>query len=123
MDEAHLMAAARYVAMNPVRARLAGRAEDWPWSSARAHLSGRDDGLVVVGPLLERTSDFAAFLAQGEDPAAARVLRSAETTGRPLGNAAFIEGLERRLGRRLAKGRPGPAPKVGLLGGQGELWE
>src|SRR5271166_4493151 len=30
MDEEHLMAAARYVAMNPVRARLVERAEDWP---------------------------------------------------------------------------------------------
>ncbi len=28
MDEAHLMSAAFYVPMNPVRARLAGRAED-----------------------------------------------------------------------------------------------
>ena len=52
MDEEHLMAAARYVAMNPVRARLVERAEDWPWSSARAHLAGRDDGLVEVAPLL-----------------------------------------------------------------------
>jgi putative transposase len=54
MDEDHLMAAARYVALNPVRAGLAARAEDWRWSSARAHLEGRDDGLVSVGPLAER---------------------------------------------------------------------
>ncbi len=39
MDEAHLISAVRYVAINPVRARLAVRAEDWPWSSVRAHLS------------------------------------------------------------------------------------
>ena len=31
MDEAHLMAAVSYVNLNPVRARLASRAEDWPW--------------------------------------------------------------------------------------------
>ena len=30
MDEDHLIAAARYVALNPVRARLIARAEDWP---------------------------------------------------------------------------------------------
>ena len=29
------------------------RAEDWPWSGARAHLAGRDDGLAVAGPLLD----------------------------------------------------------------------
>src|ERR1051325_9749942 len=52
MDEAHLLAGARYVELNPVRARLVRRARDWRWSSARAHLTGRDDGLAVVRPLL-----------------------------------------------------------------------
>ena len=33
LDEEHLMNAARYVALNPVRARLVQRAEDWPHSS------------------------------------------------------------------------------------------
>jgi putative transposase len=56
VDEEHLMAAARYVAMNPVRARLAARPEDWAWSSARAHLSGLDDRLVEV----RRSSTVAA---------------------------------------------------------------
>jgi putative transposase len=48
LDEEHLMNAARYVALNPVRARLVSRAQDWPHSSVRAHLAGRDDGLVSV---------------------------------------------------------------------------
>ena len=34
MDDDHLLACARYVELNPVRAGLATRAEDWPWSSA-----------------------------------------------------------------------------------------
>jgi putative transposase len=54
MDEEHLMAAARYVALNPVRARLAARPEDWRWSSVHAHLVARDDALTTVAPLLER---------------------------------------------------------------------
>jgi REP element-mobilizing transposase RayT len=39
MDEDHLMLAARYVALNPVRARLVAEASDWPHSSVRAHLA------------------------------------------------------------------------------------
>ena len=35
MDEPHFVAALRYVALNPVRARLTERAEDWRWSSTR----------------------------------------------------------------------------------------
>lgn len=103
MDESHLLAAARYVPMNPVRARLVTRPEAWPWSSARAHLAGRDDGLVTVAPLLERIGDVAAFLAQHEDPAQQKALRAAETTGRPLGGKAFIAGLEQAIGRPLTR--------------------
>lgn len=51
MDERHLLAAARYVERNPVRVRLCAKAEDWQWSSARAHRRGVDDQLVTVGPL------------------------------------------------------------------------
>lgn len=49
----------RYVSLNPVRARLAMQAQDWPWSSVRAHLAGEDDGLVHVRPVLERVRNFA----------------------------------------------------------------
>jgi putative transposase len=39
MDEDHLLAAFRYVALNPVKAGLARRAADWRWSSAAAHIA------------------------------------------------------------------------------------
>ena len=35
MDESHLRSAVSYVSLNPVRARLVSRAEEWPWSSVR----------------------------------------------------------------------------------------
>src|SRR5688572_31303594 len=38
MDDAHLIAAIRYVERNPVEAQLVAEADDWEWSSARAHL-------------------------------------------------------------------------------------
>ena len=122
MDEDHLLAAARYVPMNPVRARLVSRPEDWPWSSARAHLARRDDGLVLTRPLLDRVGDFATFLANAENPVAIASLRAAETTGRPLGPQDFIRGLERRLGRKLARGQPGPARKPGAPSHEPGLW-
>ena len=54
MDEERLLACARYVTLNPVRAGLVARAEEWPWSSARAHLQGRRDGVVALAALAER---------------------------------------------------------------------
>jgi REP-associated tyrosine transposase len=35
-DEAHLWRTARYIVLNPVRAGIYRRPEDWPWSSHRA---------------------------------------------------------------------------------------
>jgi len=58
MDEPYLLAAARYVELNPVRAGLVADAAEWPWSSARAHLSGRDDRLVRVAPMLAMVAGF-----------------------------------------------------------------
>ena len=42
LDEAHYWAACRYVERNPVHARMVKRAEDYRWSSARAHVTGKD---------------------------------------------------------------------------------
>jgi putative transposase len=69
MDETHLVSALRYVALNPVRARLTERAEDWPWSSTEAHLAGADNGFVTVKPALDRVGDFGAFLGEPFDEA------------------------------------------------------
>lgn len=112
MDEDHLLAAVRYVALNPVRARLAARAQDWPWSSVGAHLKGEDDGLVNVAPVLDRVERFAELIeTQPDDPAFAAI-RAAETTGRPLGTADFVADLERRLGRPIARRAPGRKPAI-----------
>jgi putative transposase len=123
MDEAHLFAAARYVALNPVRARLTAGAGDWPWSSARAHLAGRDDGVVKVAPLLERAGDFAAFLAEPfDEDAAYAALRRAETIGRPLGDEGWITRLEREHGRTLAPLKRGRKPREQTTARDGDLF-
>lgn len=112
MDDRYTLAAARYVELNPVRAGLVQRAEEYPWSSARAHLAGRDDRLARVAPLLERTGQWKSFLGQGDDAEELRSLREHESTGRPLGNDAFVNGLEWMLGRVLKANHPGRPAKA-----------
>ena len=110
------MTALRYVALNPVRARLVARAEDWVWSSTRALIAGADDHVVSVAPALERVGDFAAFLGQGFDEALAyAALRKAESVGRPVGSAAWLAEMEARTGKVLAPQKRGPK-KVALGG-------
>jgi putative transposase len=111
MDEPHLLAAARYVALNPVAAGLVARAADWPWSSTAAQLAGADDELVRVAPLLARIPDFAALLASAEDVAAVQRLQRAASIGRPVGDPAWLAEIEARLGRPLAPRKRGRKPK------------
>ena len=99
--------------MNPVRARLVERAEDWLWSSVRAHLAGRDDGLVEVAPLLSRCGGRFADLIAGEaDAALVAALRAAETIGRPLGPSAFLDRLAAVAGRDPRPRKRGRKPRL-----------
>ncbi len=112
MDEAHLFHAVRYVSLNPVRAKLVPQAQDWQWSSVAAHLSGKDDRLVKVEPILERYGEFGAFLGQTtEDSTAFKSLRQSETTGRPLGGKEWMEKLEKLTGRAMKPQKRGPKKK------------
>lgn len=46
MDEPYLLACTKYILLNPVRAKLVKVPKDWPWSSIKYHLYGKDDILV-----------------------------------------------------------------------------
>ncbi|MFW6107011.1 MAG: transposase [bacterium] len=112
MDEVWLMRAARYIELNPVRAKLSRAPWRWKWSSAAAHAAGKNDALVKADPLLKRAGcGWKDFLAGGLDPDEAELLRRHERTGRPLGAGRFIERLERALGRTLRRQKPGPKPR------------
>jgi putative transposase len=65
MDEPYLLAAARYIELNPVRARLALDAGQFRRSSAATHLAGKGDLLVKVSPLLNLVGDWRALLNSG----------------------------------------------------------
>ena len=112
LDPPHLLAAVRYIELNPVRARLVATPEAWPWSSAKAHLTGQGDGLVCREPLTEAASDWRGFLDSGLKERNADDLRRHERTGRPLGDAGFISEMEARLGRRLRPGKRGPPKRT-----------
>ena len=107
------MAAARYVELNPLRARLTESAGGYEWSSAKAHLSGKDDGLCKVAPLLQLMRDWQSFIACGKNEDEQKRIRRHEHTGRPLGDESFLQTLEIRLGRMLRRLKPGPKAATG----------
>jgi putative transposase len=111
MDDRHLMRAARYVELNPVRARLCRVPWRWRWSSAAAHLAGQDDAVVRVTPLLERVRDWREYLMEPLEAAEEELWRRHERTGRPLGEAAFLDRIEGILGRSVRPAKRGPKPR------------
>ena len=110
MGEQHLAAALRYVSLNPVRARLVERTRGWRWSSTRAHLRGKDDGVTALAPIGDRFPHFADLLTSEPEADLFVRLRAAESIGRPLGDDRFPGRVERRTGRPLKPGKRGPKP-------------
>jgi putative transposase len=114
LDTSHLWAALRYTELNPVRAGLVACAEDYRWSSAGAHC-----GRAAIDAWLD-TETFAAtwtqarwrdYLGDGEAEEELASIRENTHTGRPLGSAEFVAGLERTLQRKLAPAKGGRPPK------------
>ena len=108
MDEPYLLAAARYMELNPVRAGLLVAPSDYRWSSARAHLKRKDDGLVKVSPLLKIAGNWRRLLASASTEEELEMFRQHERTGRVLGDDDFQKRLEKPLGRVLRRQKPGP---------------
>ena len=108
MDEAHLLMAARYVELNPVRAGMVKDPATYLWSSARERLSGGTNELITKYPLNELVPDWAEFLRRPLDSEQLQTLRQFSGTGRPAGNDRFIDEAERQTGwhlRPLPRGR------------------
>ncbi|OGR59784.1 MAG: hypothetical protein A2X34_09600 [Elusimicrobia bacterium GWC2_51_8] len=111
MDEAHTVAAAAYIERNPVRAGMAAKAWEYPWSSARLHvgLSARNC-LTDSKNFFETPDKWRAFL--DKEPVLPEGFQKNFRTGRPLGSPDFMAKAERLTGRIL---RPKPPGRQGRL--------
>lgn len=110
MDEAHLLAAVRYIELNPVRARLCQSAVDWPWSSARAHLGSSSDPVLSFPAVLAQIKDWSAFLLEVPNRQTMEKFREHAKSGIPMGDESFVAGLEARFGRALRVKKRGRKP-------------
>jgi len=121
--DAYLLELARYVVLNPVRARMARTTREWPWSSYRAMI-----GEAQAPEWLETRKILAAF-GEAESEAIERYARFvAEGKGQPspweqlknqvfLGSDAFVESMRRQVPqnrdlREIPQARRRPAAKT-----------
>ncbi len=112
LGESHLWAAVRYVERNPVRAGLVEDACDYPWSSAPAHGRGHKDPVLSSDfPPAGVIADWRQWLCEEEEQEAVDAVRQQTHTGRPCGQTAFTDQLEKLLSRVLHPQKRGPKPK------------
>ena len=100
LDASHFWRALAYVDRNPVRARMVASAEHYVWSSAAAHLAGKDPvGLLDMEwwHAQGRGGDWQHWL-DLQDPETE--LAKCTYAGRPFGDADFVTRLAERFGRR-----------------------
>lgn len=104
----HLYAAVRYVECNPVRAGLVRKAEEYEWSSARAHSYKIKNELLTRCFLEDEITDWRSYLAAAEKEEDLRTIRFHTNSGRPAGSEESLKDWEEKTGRKLIKQKPGP---------------
>jgi len=113
----YLLACQRYIELNPVRASMVAKPEDYPWSSYRWHAFGHPDPLVVDHPLYaglsndpeSRQASYRALFSLDIDKTTLDCIRSSTERCSVLGNDRFRGEIEQVISRRVPntqRGRP-----------------
>lgn len=113
----YLLACMAYIDLNPVRAGLVAQARDYPWSSHGHYIGQRIDKLITPHALFwelgntpfAREAAYAELVHSGISPVQQTALTDSALRGWALGEPDFVDDLQRRTQRRVAKstaGRP-----------------
>ena len=106
----HFLTVVRYVERNALRAKLVGRAEDWPWSSGwrRTQEDPKLTTWLSTWPM-ERPRDWEARVNRSETASELEALRLSVQRGRPFGADAWVRRIAKRFGMESmmrSRGRP-----------------
>jgi putative transposase len=118
-SEAYLLTCYRYVELNPVRAGMVRRPQDYPWSSYSANALGATDAGITpheeylkLGISAEDRRRRYRSLFQGAlDETLLEDIRLNTNAGYSVGTEAFRRDVATQLGRRVSRGAPG-RPKL-----------
>jgi putative transposase len=106
--DGHLLTILRFIESNPRRAKLAGKSEQWRWSS----LAGSDspDGRKLLSALpVRRPANWARLVNEPLEESAAAQVREAIKRSRPFGESAWIAKTASKYGLESTmrpQGRP-----------------
>ena len=121
--ERYLLACMVYIDLNPVRAGMVARAEDFAWSSHRHAIGQLRDKLVTPHALywalgntpFAREAAYAGLVRAGVNEGQRAQITKSTLSGWALGSAPFIETLQQGTARRVTPskaGRPAKRPDI-----------
>ncbi len=110
-SERYFLTCMRYIELNPVRAAMTNRPEEYHWSSYRSNALGTTCTLLTKHEVYAKLgsnrqacqSAYRALFSHTIAGAELSALRRATERGEPLGDVAFITKAAEVLGRRVAK--------------------
>jgi putative transposase len=113
--ERYLLACMVYIDLNPVRAGMVADPADYPWSSHAHYVGRRTDRLVTPNALywelgntpFARELAYAELVRSGLSSAQQQALTDSALRGWALGEPDYVQDLQRRTERRVAKARAG----------------
>lgn len=109
--DAYLMECGRYVELNPVRAAMVVRAEDYPWSSYRAKVELETSAILDADPCYQKLKhpgeQYRAFVEQGVSDEEYALIRSRVARNCLTGDGEFVAEVERKMGLRIEYREPG----------------
>ncbi len=106
LGSGHVARALAYVDNSPVRARMVEVANEYPWSSARAHAGGTDARGLLDADWRRAAGVDAEWIGGVGEAAGDADLEKCTYAGRPCGDVDFVTGVGERFGRRWSRGRP-----------------
>jgi len=115
LDDAHLIAAVRYVERNPVRAGIVSKPWDWVWSSAREHLELEYKGIILLEnvnvyiPL----SSWREYIDMPDLDTDIREIRKQTFAQRAWAEDSFKDLIETKYGVQLKSKKRGRPKKLG----------
>lgn len=114
-SEDYVLACYRYIELNPVRAGIARRPDEYPWSSYATNAKG--EAAVFVSPHgeyerlgrtpAERQAHYRDLFGERQRPEQLQEIRTATHGGYALGDPGFKRRMALALGRRVEPGNAG----------------
>ena len=113
----YLLACSRYIELNPVRAGMVEKPEDYPWSSYSHRVEGNSSALLDYDPAYldlgktkeERQVQYRKMFLKDIPCEELTIIRSATQRGGVMGSKDFIHRVTQMLGRSVIlrpRGRP-----------------